>query len=288
MMSLVVIIPTKNRLELLKRALESVFSQSYADWRLVVVNDGSTDDTKAYLDALSDPHVSVINFEKSRGVNAARNAAFKTLKPGEWAVPLDDDDYFLPGAFETIAGVVRAIPEHIQIIKLNTIVSPKEGNDREGGWQYEAAEQYHDSSYEEVFTGIGFNVWGEPRMVLKWTLFPHYLFNEEVNGFEGEWGILVARENVGTRWVKTQPIIHIDWRHAGAHLSDTAARHDPGSFARAHRRIFAAHKEFLAAHPQLAKARALVALKVALRALRPDLVIYFAWQYLRAIFEAPR
>lgn len=90
-----VYMPTKNRLALLQLAIESVFSQDHSAIELLIVNDGSTDGTKAYLDALSKEHSNIIVFhnEQSIGACAARNIAIKHAK-GEFVTGLDDDDLF--------------------------------------------------------------------------------------------------------------------------------------------------------------------------------------------------
>lgn len=280
--NLVIVIPTKNRRALLERALESVFSQAYKDYRVVVINDGSTDDTQAYLNSLHDSRVKVIHHEKSRAVNAARNAAYRTLKEGEWAVPLDDDDLFLPGAFETIAQAVSVVPANISILQFDTIIkTPKE--EYVGGGVFEDGVTHHDLTYGETMTGAypGAKGRGESRVAFKWSLFPNYLFEESVNGFEGEWWLKVMRDGIGVRYVKTPPIVWIDWEHGGEHLSDTAARRNPGSFAQAHLRILRYHRDFFLAYPGYAVPRTIMGMKLSLRALRPVLFLRFVLLYLR-------
>src|SRR4030067_1733348 len=94
-MLVTVYIPTKNRLELLQRAIKSVQTQTYPNIELIVVDDGSTDGTREYLEK----EVGVGNFkaifhDKSLGACATRNAAIKSSR-GELITGLDDDDYFL-------------------------------------------------------------------------------------------------------------------------------------------------------------------------------------------------
>lgn len=281
---LVIVIPTKDRRALLERALGSVLTQGYEEYRIVVANDGSTDGTREYLDTLNDSRVTTIHHEKSRGVNASRNEAYRTLAEGEWAVPLDDDDYFLPNAFATIAESIKRTPATISILQFNTTIqTPSE--EYVGGRDFMEGESSHDPSYFEIMTGVGMCGRGEPRTALKWTLFPKYLFNEDINGLEGEWWLLVARDGVGIRFVNTPPIVFIDWRHQGEHLSDTAARRNPGSFARAHARIFDAHRAFLNQYPQYATARAITGFKVAVRAFSMSLALRFVFEYLRGIWR---
>jgi glycosyltransferase involved in cell wall biosynthesis len=89
-----VYIPTKNRRGLLQRAAESVLSQRHSALELIVVNDGSTDDTQAYLASLqSDERVIVLNQAQSLGAPRARNLAIHRAR-GEFVTGLDDDDLF--------------------------------------------------------------------------------------------------------------------------------------------------------------------------------------------------
>ncbi|WP_417655397.1 glycosyltransferase [Pseudoalteromonas atlantica] len=90
-----VYMPTHNRLNNLKRAVQSVLSQSYSQWELIIVNDGSSDGTFDYLNelALTDPRIIVFHHETALGACAARNKAINTAS-GEFITGLDDDDAF--------------------------------------------------------------------------------------------------------------------------------------------------------------------------------------------------
>lgn len=97
-------IPTKNRRKLLEKAIESVVAQSYTNFKLIVVNDGSTDDTQSYLDSISDSRISSIQFKHSVGACKARNTAIEALDT-ELVTGLDDDDLFLPNRLEELLKV---------------------------------------------------------------------------------------------------------------------------------------------------------------------------------------
>lgn len=282
---LTIIIPTRNRRFLLQRAIESVFAQRYSLYRVIVIDDGSEDDTERYLGSVKDPRLQVIRHESSKGVNAARNAGYKTLREGDWAVPLDDDDYFLPGAFEIIARTIEQVPADVPILQFPTVIETRDETYDGHGVAFSAGQHFIEPTYEEIMQNFNFGGRGESRMALKWTLFPKYLFNEDVNGFEGEWWLLVSRDGLRNRFVNTPPIVHIDWLHQGEHLSDTAARGNPGSFARAHKRIMHDHAAFLATHPALLRERSVVGFKVAVRAFDPFLVAYFCAQYMKATWQ---
>jgi glycosyltransferase involved in cell wall biosynthesis len=95
--SVTVYMPTHNRCQLLKRAVESVLNQSYPAIELIIVNDASTDQTHEYLTELASKHDNIQFFTQqcAKGACAARNIAINAAK-GEFITGLDDDDEFLP------------------------------------------------------------------------------------------------------------------------------------------------------------------------------------------------
>jgi glycosyltransferase involved in cell wall biosynthesis len=92
-----VYVPTKNRLDLLRLAVNSVLGQTYPDVELIIVDDASTDGTWPYLLSLPGlyPNVKVFRNESSRGACVARNIAIRA-STGDFVTGLDDDDEFLP------------------------------------------------------------------------------------------------------------------------------------------------------------------------------------------------
>lgn len=92
-----VYVPTFNRVEMLGRALESVLSQTYENLEIIVVDDGSDDDTRGYLTKISrtDSRVKYIRNSSNLGACGSRNKAIE-IASGEFITGLDDDDYFLP------------------------------------------------------------------------------------------------------------------------------------------------------------------------------------------------
>jgi glycosyltransferase involved in cell wall biosynthesis len=98
-------LPTKNREALLRRAVESVLTQSYTTLELIVVDDGSTDGTRSYLDTVrtADSRMRVIRNETSLGAPLSRNLAIRDAQ-GEFITGLDDDDYFHPQRVAAFVG----------------------------------------------------------------------------------------------------------------------------------------------------------------------------------------
>ncbi len=89
-----VIIPTYNRARYVTKAIDSVLAQTCPDHEIIVVDDGSTDDTQAVLQ----PYASRIRIltQKNSGPSAARNAGIQAAR-GRWIAFLDSDDEWLPG-----------------------------------------------------------------------------------------------------------------------------------------------------------------------------------------------
>jgi len=89
-----VIIPVYNRAAALKDALESVLAQTCQDFEILVVDDGSTDNPKAVVEALADPRLRLIA-QANAGGGAARNTGIDNAR-GRFTAFLDSDDVFLP------------------------------------------------------------------------------------------------------------------------------------------------------------------------------------------------
>jgi glycosyltransferase involved in cell wall biosynthesis len=105
-----VIIPTYNRATQLKDALHSVFDQSYSHIETIVVDDGSTDDTRTYIQSLNHD-ILYIQIPHS-GVSAARNRGIEAAS-GEWLAFLDSDDYWCEKKLERQLHYVHTVsPDH--------------------------------------------------------------------------------------------------------------------------------------------------------------------------------
>jgi glycosyltransferase involved in cell wall biosynthesis len=104
-----VIIPTYNRAAFLGEAVRSVLGQSFVDFELIVVDDGSTDDTPSLLGAIGDPRLRVLRREH-RGIGASINAALQ-LARGQYVARLDSDDVWRPELLRTLVAELDARPE---------------------------------------------------------------------------------------------------------------------------------------------------------------------------------
>lgn len=105
-----VYIPTYNYGAYLQRSVESVLKQNYDDWELIVINDGSTDETRAILAKFhGNPRIRIYH-QKNQGLTKANNKAIK-LARGNYVMRLDADDYLDENALLVLANVLDCKPE---------------------------------------------------------------------------------------------------------------------------------------------------------------------------------
>lgn len=94
-----VIIPTFNRAHTLKRAIDSVLNQTYRDFEIIIVDDGSTDHTADVVDTISDNRIKYICIGNNRGPAFARNVGIRESK-GQFITFNDSDDMWLSNKLE--------------------------------------------------------------------------------------------------------------------------------------------------------------------------------------------
>ena len=104
-----VIIPLYNKGNLVRRAIDSVLSQSLSDFEVIVVDDGSTDDSAYYVKGYADSRIRYY-YKTNGGVSAARNYGIRQAT-GEWILFLDADDELAAGAMQTFASMIGQYPE---------------------------------------------------------------------------------------------------------------------------------------------------------------------------------
>ena len=85
-----IIVPLYNKEKFIETTINSVLQQTYKDFELIIVDDGSTDDSAAIVEAIKDPRIRLIK-KKNEGVSAARNFGISKSN-GEWLLFLDADD----------------------------------------------------------------------------------------------------------------------------------------------------------------------------------------------------
>jgi glycosyltransferase involved in cell wall biosynthesis len=141
-----VIVPVYNRATLVSRALRSCVAQSFGDFEVVVVDDGSTDGSVEAVRAFDDRRIRLIVHERNRGRCPARNTAM-TAARGRWFVFLDSDDELLPDALETIHRDAEAAPPDVTALRYSCV-------DEEGAISPEPPYPHELWSYERYLRWI--------------------------------------------------------------------------------------------------------------------------------------
>ena len=97
-MKISVILPVYNSEKYIRKAIESVLNQTFSDFELIIVNDGSTDNTLDIIKSFEDDRITIIN-QSNQGPGAARNNALKIAR-GQYVMYLDSDDWYHERALE--------------------------------------------------------------------------------------------------------------------------------------------------------------------------------------------
>lgn len=96
-----IIIPLYNKERTISKCIESIISQTYTDWEIIIIDDGSTDNSKVQIQPfLYDKRIKYY-YQTNRGVSTARNNGILKAQ-GDWIIYIDADDYFLPDAFSVL------------------------------------------------------------------------------------------------------------------------------------------------------------------------------------------
>lgn len=109
MNTVTVIIPTYNRAGLLCNAIESVLGQTYGDYELLIVDDGSTDETRSVVGGYADDRIRYL-YKENGGVSSARNVGIARAEGGAVAF-LDSDDTWEPGYLQTMNDALTRHPD---------------------------------------------------------------------------------------------------------------------------------------------------------------------------------
>lgn len=104
-----VVIPLYNKENVISRTIQSVLDQTYSEFELVVVNDGSKDNSVSIVKNFNDPRIRIIN-QKNGGVSAARNRGIKEAH-NDWIFFLDADDVMLPNALSVFEKMINRYPK---------------------------------------------------------------------------------------------------------------------------------------------------------------------------------
>lgn len=131
-----IIIPTFNRRDYITTALDSVLAQSYKDYEIIIIDDGSSDDTKEVLK----PYQNNIRYfyQDNRGIPATRNKGIREAQ-GDYIAFLDSDDYWLPEKLKRQIECFKQNPHHGMVATRCSSITPdgrfrKKNRPGKSGW----------------------------------------------------------------------------------------------------------------------------------------------------------
>jgi glycosyltransferase involved in cell wall biosynthesis len=122
-----VIIPTHNRAEYLRCAIESVLKQTFKDLEIIVVDDNSTDNTAEVVKRFEDRQIKYIRKNANKGPSAARNTAI-SVSTGKYIAFLDDDDEWVPNKLQRQIELLDRCQPNICGVYSNRLVLDKSTN----------------------------------------------------------------------------------------------------------------------------------------------------------------
>jgi glycosyltransferase involved in cell wall biosynthesis len=112
-----IVITTYNRARIVCRCIDACLAQSFSDFEIVVVDDGSGDDTLAVLaERYDDPRLRLVAHESNRGINPSRHTGASSAR-GEWVVVVDSDDELLPEALARLHELIADLPEGVRVLR---------------------------------------------------------------------------------------------------------------------------------------------------------------------------
>lgn len=175
-----VVIPSYNRAHLIGATIENVLAQTFTDFELIVVNDGSSDDTDAAVAPYRDKIVYLK--QENKGLTGARNAGLRAAK-GEWIALQDSDDLWAPNKLEQQVADMRAHPKQDVFFLEAVLQRPHLGKDvlsyEHSGFSQHLAREGYTLIERPLHYHITYGVaWVQATLVRKSLLFEIGLYDE--------------------------------------------------------------------------------------------------------------
>lgn len=123
-----IVTPTYNRPELLKISINSVLSQTYRDFELIVIDDCSSDNTPGVLEGFRDERLKVIRNSSNKGIAAVRNIGVASSQ-GKYIAFLDDDDEWLPDKLEKQIRIMEDGSESLGCVYSGCLTTGPDGSE---------------------------------------------------------------------------------------------------------------------------------------------------------------
>lgn len=202
-----IVIPTFNRYEELKRSIGSVIAQSFVDWELIVVDDGSEDETETLLNqyAKKDPRIRYFyrKTERLKGVSTCRNIGIEKAK-GEYVAYLDSDDEWLENKLKNDYAIIQTNVETVALYS-DCIINTGKRQYRAPSRHIKIGESYEDL----IFSGENFNA--TSSYVIKRAVLTSYKFDENLTRHEDADLFIRIGNSIGWTHLNQSPHVVMNW-----------------------------------------------------------------------------
>ena len=183
-----VIVPTYNRAHFIKKAINTVLEQTYQDFEIIVVDDGSKDETEDVVKSIKDDRIRFIKHDKNRGSSVARNTGIKNAK-GEYIAFLDSDVTWLKEKLEKQIKILESSPADVGVVFCG--VQRMDYKTQKYTTQWIIRENVN----EKIFDGVGYAPDTPTMFIRKSALLDVGFFDENIPYFEEtELGIRLAKK----------------------------------------------------------------------------------------------
>ena len=184
-----IITPTYNRSHTLERSINSILNQEYQNFEMIIVDDGSTDETAKFMKKYeNNSKIKYLQMQENKGVNAARNFGFKHMsKDSQWITLLDSDDEFFPSALSNMKKIIEKNKE-LNYFRFAEVFT----NGKKACYaKYDGLIADYEATVSEKDIYGGWTATLNKSIIQK-----GFKFNETINGFESlNWFELSKTEN---------------------------------------------------------------------------------------------
>nr|WP_320161285.1 glycosyltransferase family 2 protein [uncultured Methanoregula sp.] len=209
-----IIITTFNRAHLLPRAIQSALDQTYMKFEVIIINDGSMDNTSEVISLFNEKKIRYFVEPVNKGVLSAKNKGFD-LALGEYVFFLDDDDEMVPDALEIFAQTVRKCDN--KAVKFFYFDSIEVESERYCGDGYSNYEEY--VTFQDILCG---KLNGDYGHVWNREAVGNNRFDERLWGNEGLLLLQLHKQNVDYLGYYTPKTVLKVYREHGQRICNTS------------------------------------------------------------------
>ncbi|WAR44083.1 glycosyltransferase family 2 protein [Methylomonas rapida] len=206
------IIPARNREKNIDYCLRSVLSQTYSNFEVIVIDDGSLDATRKIAEAFADTRVQVISHKKSLGAQAARNTGIKNAR-GEWIAFQDSDDEWIPEKLEKQVAALTSMNWNDRLVIHTDLYRYYPTTNNKELWTLPSING--KSSYRSLLMSPGPLL--QTMLVAKSALFEIGLLDEQVPSYQ-EWDTAIRLAKI-CEFFHIREYLAVYWLHEGDTIS---------------------------------------------------------------------